>query len=355
MIKYKCKIFGCNSVKRWPVFLCVALFCMLVACVGTACWGWQKINEPLSFVGDKKELYIRESDQYETVERMIDSLFTSRETIWIKRLAALKGYNQKIRAGHYDLSGCSSLQIVRTLVAGNQAPVRITFNNIRLKEELAGVLSEQLMIDSTEIMTLLNDSVMCATLGFSTVTIPAMFIPNTYEVYWTYSASQLLKRMKNEYERFWNKERTALADSLGLSLIEVTILASIVEEETKDRNEQPIVAGLYLNRLKRNMLLQADPTVKYSMLDFKITRILNEYLRIESPYNTYLHVGLPPGPIRIPSIQAIDAVLHHVKHNYLYMCAKEDFSGKHNFAVTLAEHNRNAARYRNELNRRKIR
>ena len=200
----------------------------------------------------------------------------------------------------------------------------------------------------------MNDSTWCDSLGFTRETIPALFIPNTYEIYWNVSPERFMARMKQEYNRFWTEERRKKAEALGLTPVEVSTLASIVEEESAVADEYPTIAGLYLNRLKAGMPLQADPTVKFAAGDFALQRILDKHLAIDSPYNTYKYAGLPPGPIRIPSIRAIDAVLNPAHHRYFYMCAKEDFSGRHNFAATLAEHNRNANRYRAELNRRKI-
>jgi UPF0755 protein len=182
-----------------------------------------------------------------------------------------------------------------------------------------------------------------------------MFIPNTYEVYWNISAEKLIERMKREYDAFWTEERRNQAQKARLTPLDVSILASIIEEESAMTDEYPTIAGLYINRLHRGIPLQADPTVKYALGDFAIQRILYEHLQIDSPYNTYLYTGLPPAPLRIPSLKGLESVLNYLKHNYLYMCAKEDFSGRHNFAVTLSEHNRNADRYRAELNRRGIR
>jgi UPF0755 protein len=181
-----------------------------------------------------------------------------------------------------------------------------------------------------------------------------MFIPDTYEFYWTTSAEEFADRMKSEYDKFWNGERKIKAEEIKLSPAEVTTLASIVQAETAKKEEQKRIAGLYMNRLKRGQLLQADPTVKYAVGDFSLKRILNVHLQTESPYNTYKYAGLPPGPINFPETTSIDAVLNFEHHNYLYMCAKEDFSGYHNFAVTLDEHNRNAAKYRAALDRNNI-
>ena len=261
-----------------------------------------------------------------------------------------------MRTGRYAVEpGMNNLTMLNNLRRGHQEATRITFNNIRFKQDLAERLAGQLMIGENDLLSLLTDSAYCASLGFTTETVLILFIPNTYEVYWNISAEKLMQRMQREYKNFWNDARLAKAKEIGMTPVEVAILASIVEEETAATDEYPVVAGLYLNRLQRGIPLQADPTVKFAVGDFSLQRILFEHLEIDSPYNTYKHAGLPPGPLRIPTIKGLDAVLNHMKHNYLYMCAKEDFSGRHNFAATLAEHNRNANRYRAELNRRKIR
>lgn len=271
-------------------------------------------------------------------------------------LGELFDYSDNMRTGRYAVTpGMSSWKLLDVLRKGQQTPTRITFNNIRFPEDLAKRLDEQLMLTADDILTRITDPAYCDSLGFNTETIRAMFIPNTYEVYWNISPDRLLERMKKEYHTFWNEKRRAQAESIGLTPVEVAVLASIVEEETAANDEYPIVAGLYINRLHRGMLLQADPTVKYAVGDFALKRVLYAHLEIDSPYNTYIYAGLPPGPLRIPSIQGLNAVLNYTKHNYLYMVAKEDFSGRHNFATTLTEHNRNANRYRAELNRRNIR
>ena len=211
------------------------------------------------------------------------------------------------------------------------------------------------MIDSVDIAQLLTDTAYIHSIGYTKETLPALFIPNTYEVYWDMSAKDFIQRMEKENKAFWNTDRMEKAKAIGLSPIEVATLASIVEEETANNEEKPMVAGLYINRLKRGMLLQADPTIKFSLQDFGLKRILYKHLEVKSPYNTYKNAGLPPGPIRIPSIRGLESVLNHAKHNYLYMCAKEDFSGTHNFAVTSAQHAANARKYQQALNRRGIR
>lgn len=211
------------------------------------------------------------------------------------------------------------------------------------------------MADSLSLIKTLKDSAICAKYGFTTQTIPAMFIPNTYNIYWNISIEQLMKRMHKEYNTFWkNNGREEKAEKTGMSKVEIATLASIIDEETAANQEKPMVAGMYINRLKKGMPLQADPTVKFAMQQFGLRRIYNNMLKTESPYNTYINKGLPPGPIKIASIAGIDAVLNHVTHNYLYMCAKEDFSGTHNFATTYSEHLRNATKYRKALNKRNI-
>ena len=206
---------------------------------------------------------------------------------------------------------------------------------------------------SSDLSTLYNPTI-CETMNLDTANISCLFIPDTYEVYWDISIDELLKRMQKESARFWNDERIAKASALGLTPNEVITLASIIEEETANNSEKPAIAGMYINRLKQNMPLQADPTIKFALKQFELKRIYHNMLTLESPYNTYLNTGLPPGPIRIPSIKGIDAVLNAESHNYLYMCAKEDFSGTHNFARTYNEHLVNAAKYRRALNMRGI-
>ena len=251
--------------------------------------------------------------------------------------------------------GQSEVDFLKNIYRRQQTPVKFTFNNTRTIDAVASRAGEQLLMPADSLSRLLLDEQTPEGFGFTEATFPVMFIPNTYELYWNIGAPAFLARMKKEYDLFWNQQRREKAERAGLTSLEVSILASIVEEESNLREEQPIIAGLYLNRLRRGMLLQADPTVKFAVGDFTLKRILNEHLKTISPYNTYLHAGLPPGPIRIPSSQAINAVLNAANHNYLYMCAKEDFSGRHNFAATLSEHNRNAARYHSALNLRRIR
>lgn len=267
-----------------------------------------------------------------------------------------KALKYHLRTGCYRIKpGTTYFALYRQLRNGIQEPVKLVVPSTRTINKLASIMSKSLMVDSAEIASVLTDSTYCATRGYTTATIPALFIPNSYEVYWNISVDKLIERMERENNRFWTADRKSKAENCGLTREQVATLASIVDEETANDSEKPMIAGLYLNRLRMRMPLQADPTVKYAVGDFSLRRILNIHLLVESPYNTYRNTGLPPGPIRIPSIAGLDAVLNHAKHKYLYMCAKEDFSGTHNFAASLSEHHRNAQRYRMALNKRGIR
>jgi len=270
-------------------------------------------------------------------------------------MSQLKHYPAHVKAGRFKISdGMSAVGLINMLRSGNQAPVNVTFNNLRTISQLAGVASRSLESDSAELMLAMTDTSLIGSYGFNNATLPAMFIPNTYQFMWNTDGKQWLERMNQEYKRFWTAERIYKADSLELSPVEVSIIASIIEEETNKVDELPIIAGIYLNRLRMGMPLQACPTLKFALGNFALRRILKKDQEVESPYNTYKYAGLPPGPIRIPSITAIDAVLNATDHEYLFMCARPDGSGRHNFARTNAEHARNAAIYQQELNKRKI-
>ncbi len=245
--------------------------------------------------------------------------------------------------------GETAMGVASRLRSGSQNPVRVVLAGHRTFDELVGQLSSQLDFTPEE-FTAVCDSIL-PTKGFNTNTYPAAILPDTYEFYWNVSPQKALERLLGYRYDFWNETRRAKAGKLGLTPVEVATLASIVEEETAQTNERPTVARLYLNRLARGMKLQADPTVKYAVGDPTLRRILNKHLQTPSPYNTYLVAGLPPGPIRVPEKSTLDAVLNAPEHNYLYMCAKEDFSGTHNFARDLATHNANARRYQAALNR----
>ena len=302
-------------------------------------------------------LYIDESDTPETVFQKLEPYASKHGMTALRTLLRHSNYAQHMRTGRYVLEPTDGvLTVFRRLKNGQQSPVMLTVPESRTTSLLAGRLAQKLMLDSATIAQALADNDFCRQWGegYDTCTIAALFVPNTYEVYWNISLKSFMERMVKEHDNFWNNDRRQKAQALGLTANEVCTLASIVDEETANNSEKPMIAGMYLNRLKENMPLQADPTVKYALKDFALRRILHKHLTANSPYNTYKNTGLPPGPIKIASIKGIDAVLNAVKHNYLYMCAKEDFSGTHNFAATYREHLQNAARYAKALNERGI-
>jgi UPF0755 protein len=267
-------------------------------------------------------------------------------------LAKLSGYDKEIQPGRYVLrKNMTNLQAIRVLKSGRQEPVKITFNNVRLLKELGDKITKNTGLSGDEFDDALDSFTKNNNEGFTKKNVIAMFIPNTYEVYFNLSPEDLVERMNSEYKKFWNADRLEKAKKLELTPIEVSILASIVQAETIKKDEAPIIAGLYINRLKKGMPLQADPTLVFASGDFSLKRVLNVHKELDSPYNTYKYAGLPPGPINLPQVSSIDAVLNYKVHNYRYMCAKEDFSGNHNFAATLDEHSKNAKRYQAALTR----
>ncbi len=265
-------------------------------------------------------------------------------------LARMKNFDRKIQPGRYLLRrDMTNLQAIDALMGGRREAVSITITNVRLLRDLGERITRNIGVTEEEFSEALDAFVRSNNQGFTRENILAMFIPNTYEVYFNVVPDELIERMNSEYKRFWTEDRKAKASALGLTPIEVSVLASIVQAETIKGDEAPIVAGLYLNRLRKSIPLQADPTLVYAAGDFTIKRVLDKHKEIDSPYNTYKRTGLPPGPINMPSIANIDAVLNPTQHDFLYMCAREDFSGYHNFARTLREHNQNASRYQRAL------
>lgn len=272
-------------------------------------------------------------------------------------LASCTGYFDNIRPGRYDIgSGVSTLDAFRNLRNGHQEPVRLTIPLVRTLDDLTDFLGNELEPSADDFRTALCSDSTLVHLGLTPETAISLFLPNTYEVYWSTTPEEFIERMQKESDAFWTSERQSLLATISpdFSRADAVTLASIVEQETQYAPERPEVAGMYINRLHDNMPLQADPTVKFAVGDFTIRRVTGEHLKVESPYNTYRNRGLPPGPICIPSVSSIDAVLHYGHHNYLYMCAKEDFSGSHNFAATYSEHQANAAKYRKALDARGI-
>ncbi len=300
---------------------------------------------------EKSYLCIPENSTYTEVVHLLENQANVLNESAFKQVSSMLHYGERIRAGRYELkASMNNFQLVRLLRSGMQAPVRLTFNNIRTKEQLAARLSMQLMADSVSILKLLNDPEFLANYKLNPATSVSLFIPNTYEVFWNMNAAQLFERMNKEYTKFWTDERKGKAAAISLTPVEVGVLASIVEEETNNKADRPKVAGLYLNRLKKAMPLQADPTLKFAVGDFSLKRIGIKQILFISPYNTYRNQGLPPGPIRVASESGIDAVLNYVHHDYIYMCASETLNGEHKFATNWAEHLENAKKYQKKLN-----
>ncbi len=331
---------------------------IIIVCGGLLSFLFYRIvYAPNTELGGKEvmHLYIPSGSSYEDVKQLMEEENILASTGTFDWLAKKKNYPNRVQPGRYRIQqGMGNNELINLLRSGEQEPVRLTFTNIHTEGQLAGTIASQLETDSLSIMQLLNDEEILQETGLDRSTIKLLFIPNTYEVYWTTSPRQLLNRMQREYRAFWNETRLEKASEIGLSPQEVGVLASIVQRETSKQDEMARIAGVYINRLHRGILLQADPTVVYAHGDFSIGRVLNRHLEIDSPYNTYKYAGLPPGPITLPEPAVMDAVLNYEKHNYLYFSAREDFSGYHNFAETYAEHLANARRYRQALNERRI-
>jgi UPF0755 protein len=341
--------------KKTKRIMAVAGGAMAVAALA-ALTGWHALfGHPIDSA-EPAYIYIDRDDTQDSVRVKIEEAARPHSMLGFDLLTAYDGYAKKIRTGRYKLEASDDWRhIYQRLRRGRQAPVRFTLPSVRTLDRLAASVGKQLMMEPKELEALFADSAYVASLGYDAQTLPALFLPNTYELYWDVTPQRFVERMQKEHAAYWNADRLALADSIGLTPVEVTTLASIVEEETANNAEKPAVAGLYMNRLHRGMLLQADPTVKFAVGDFSLKRILHGHLQVDSSYNTYRYAGLPPGPIRIPSLKGIEAVLHYARHTYIYMCAKEDFSGTHNFATTDREHLENARRYQRALNERGIR
>ena len=300
-------------------------------------------------------LNIYPGDTQEQVLQQLQKVGKVHSTKRLEFLLNLIGYPANVKPGQYAFKpGVTPFHIVRVLRSGLQTPVKLTFNNMRTVEELAGRLSTQLSSDSLSLLNCFRDTLWRDSLQLTNQNYMCVFIPDTYEVWWNIKPEKLRSKFVKAWKYFWDETRMKEASKIGLTPAQVSTLASIVEEETKQADEMPKVAGLYLNRMRIDMPLQADPTVKFAVGDFTIKRILREHTLVHSPYNTYQVIGLPPGPIRIPSIRALDATLQPNRHAYLYMCAKEDFSGYHAFATTFEQHQVNAVKYRMVLNKNRI-
>ena len=305
--------------------------------------------------GKGRDVYIHTGSVYENVVSMLDTALNIKHQRIFRWLADKKDYQSSVKPGRYYITpGMSYSKVINLLRSGRQKPVNLTFNNIRTINQLAGKIGGRIEADSASLVAFLSDESNYSGDGFNSRNIIGVFIPNTYQFFWNTDARSFYKRMLREYDAFWNDQRKAKANDEGLDPKQVSILASIIDDEVNLPSEKPRIAGVYLNRIKRGIPLQACPTIKFALNDFTITRVLNKDLQVDSPYNTYKNKGFPPGPLGCPSIGGLDAVLNAEKHDYLFFVAKADFSGGHNFSRTLAEHNRYAALYQKELDKRKI-
>lgn len=345
---------GYNGKKKSKLGRWLLLSFMVIA-IAAAIVGYKTFGSGTAFTGKSKDLYIPTGTKYTQLLSILDDGHFIKDKFFFDKLAAQARLPQNIHAGKYNVkAGASYYRLVRQLRSGRQTPVKIVINKFRTKEELAGFITDKLEADSTNLITLMNDAKYLSEFGLDTNTVTAAFIPDTYEFYWNTDADKAFRRLEQYKKQFWNDERRAKADKLGLTPEEVTTIASIVEEETNISTDKPKIASVYINRLKYHMPLQADPTVKFAMRNFGLRRILNEHISYQSPYNTYLVQGLPPGPICTPSKSSIEAVLNAPKTDYIYFCAKADFSGYSAFASNLAEHQKNARAFHQAMNARGI-
>ncbi len=307
------------------------------------------VGQPSTFI------YIHTGADFPALKKMLSDHHLIRDLKSFEWVAQKKKYDVKIRPGRYKISeGMNNNELVNLLRSGKQEPVRLIIQNVRTPEEFAGKVAAQIEGDSISLLNLMHDTAYLRQFGAKPANAFTLFIPNTYEFLWNTTADQFVRRMYKERQKFWNNERVELMTREGLDIPGVITLASILEKETANNTEKPVIAGVYMNRLHKGWPLQADPTLIFAVNDYTIKRVLNIHKEIDSPYNTYKYTGLPPGPICLPSISSIDAVLNYEKHHYMYFCAKEDLSGYHNFSITLAEHNRNAERYQAALKRSNI-
>jgi UPF0755 protein len=329
------------------------IFFLVISVLGISFsfYAYQVVYTPNILVDqDDRLLLIKEGDTFNDVQREIHDGEFAQDLISFSFLAKLMDYDEQIKPGRYLLKrNMSNLRALQLLKSGAQEPVRITFNNVRLVPELAEKITRNLGMTPAEFEAAVVQFALSNSYGLNKDNILVMFIPNTYQVYYNILPEALVKRMYQEYENFWTDDRIAKAKKIGLTKTEVSILASIVQAETIREDEAPTIAGLYMNRLKQGIPLQADPTLVFAVGDFSLKRILNVHKEIDSPYNTYKYAGLPPGPINMPEIRSLEAVLNFQPSNYIYMCAKEDFSGRHNFTSDYREHMNNAIRYQNAL------
>ena len=335
------------------ILISIIVFSTLLSSISV--YLYQMFYSPNFLINQKdKFLIIEDNMNFNDVRNKLIQDTILNDVLSFSVLSKAMKYNQNIKSGAYKIkSNMSNYSLIKMLRSGNQTPINISFNYARKIEDLAKIITKDLKITSDEFMEFINNK-KNDLYGFNKMNIMAMFLSDTYEVYWNISIESLFNKMHSEYTKFWNEERINKSNELKMSKIDISILASIVASETIKIDEANIIAGVYINRLKKNMYLQADPTLVYAANDFSIKRVLNKHKKIASPYNTYINKGLPPGPIKLSTKEYIDAVLNYEKHKYIYFCAKDDFSGYHVFAIKLSQHNKNAKKFQKALNNRKI-
>lgn len=341
------------TTKSKIVLALLAVAALLAGVAGFVLGRYYIDNKKPNF-SDKYVLYVRPEM---TVSEVMDSLQAGAGTVRpksVERAFAEMEMDANMKPGRYVVdSTCTSIYVARMLVYGWQTPQNMTLSGtLRKKDRIAQRISSQMMIDSASVADALNDEAFLAGYGFTPENVFALIIPDTYEMYWTASVEEIFDRFKKEYDAFWTSERQERAKAQGLTPMQVSVMASIVSGETLKTFEYPIIAGVYLNRYKKGMKLQADPTIAFCY-DYTLDRILKKHLTVDSPYNTYKHVGLPPAPINVPPKACLEAVLNPQKHNYIYFCASPAFDGTHNFAVSYSDHLKNARVFHRELTARR--
>ena len=316
---------------------------------------YQMLYSPNFLINSKEKfIIINEKTEFNELIKSLERDTIINDILSFSVLSKIMEYQENIKEGAYKVNtNMSNYDMITMLRSGNQTPINITFSYVRKMDDLAEKITKKLKMSDDDLMNYLYDNIEEYN-DFNKLDIISIFLPDTYEVYWNISPKKLTEKIYSEYKKFWNKERLIKLDKINLEQKEAIVLASIVASESRMLDEADRIAGVYMNRLNRNMRLQADPTLVFAANDYTIRRVLNKHKRIKSPYNTYIHKGLPPGPIRLASKNYIDAVLNYEKHNYIFMCAKEDFSGYHAFATNLTDHNRNAKKFQKALNLRKI-
>jgi UPF0755 protein len=335
-------------------FIITLVILVVVGLGGTLLFYYLRYFGP-NVTGNKDYLYIHTGENFDSVYKTIRDEGIVKDTTTFAWAAHNMKYVNRVKPGKYRLhEGMSNRKFIRMLELGEQEPVTLSFHVFRTKEQFAAFVDDKLETDSLTLLRYLDSAAFMKQYGFNTDNAFVMIMPDTYQLYWNTSPEKFFKRMYTHYETFWTPERKQQAAAIGLSPIQVSILASIVDAEAVYDDEMPTIAGLYLNRLHKGMKLEADPTVIFAVHDFTIHRVLNKYLTVNSPYNTYMHTGLPPGPIMMPSVNAVKSVLDYKKSDYLYMVAKEDFSNRHNFATNVADHLINARKFQKALNDRNI-